>query len=132
MDKDLLTIYIDGSCRGDKTSGIGVYAEYRGNTAFIISEKVSATTNNQAEYMALLYALDEAEKLKFEFIDVYCDSKLVVEQVKGYWKINDSTLKDLNHKARMKGMNFLTFNIAWIPREKNKEANDLAQLSTER
>ena len=132
MNKDILKIYIDGSCRADKTSGIGVYAVHKENTILTLSEKVSARTNNQAEYMALLGALKGARILKFDFIEVYSDSKLVVEQVKGYWKINDRILQNLNQEAVSIGKQFSSFKITWIPRSKNEEANKLAQLSTER
>jgi len=125
-----LKIYIDGSCRANKLSGIGVYAVLQDSVMFTLSRTVPVKTNNQAEYMALLIALDEADRLNFDYVEVYCDSKLVVEQVKGNWRINDEVLKDLHYQAIDSSKDFVSFNIKWIPRHKNNEANDLAQAST--
>jgi probable phosphoglycerate mutase len=84
------------------------------------------TTNNVAEYSGLIAGLTAARDLGATAVDVRMDSKLVVEQMSGRWQIKHATLQTLAQQARelVDGFGEVTFE--WIPRERNKDADRLA------
>lgn len=130
-------IYVDGSCRGNGTedaiAGIGIFSrDGQGLPLISLSLRLSdPLTNNEAEYEALILAC----KLVWGYGSTkeptifYCDSKLVVNQVNGKWKTKESRLAVLRDDVRSRLRE--NWKVVWIPREKNQEANDLAQKSTE-
>jgi ribonuclease HI len=128
-------VYIDGSCRKNGTEeaigGFGAVCYRDGKKTAQCSVRVhQPTTNNQMEYMALDHVLKRLKKVP-ETVVIHSDSKLVVNQVLGKWRVKDERLKILcgNCQRTMKKMRDVK--LVWIPREENQEANDLAQLATE-
>ena len=124
-----LRIFTDGaSIPNPGHSGIGVAIRDDDNTTIDeISEYIGFATNNVAEYMALIYALEYAVKHKAVNVDLFLDSMLVVQQVKGAWKIKAPILKPLLIQAKtlikeITGKVTLTH----IPRIRNAEADKLA------
>ncbi|MGI9534208.1 MAG: ribonuclease HI family protein, partial [Thermodesulfobacteriota bacterium] len=83
-------------------------------------------TNNNAEYTALITALEIAKSENLEKINVYTDSQLVANQVNGAWKVKDSDIKLLFNKTKDLISNFSHFTITHIRREYNSEADRLA------
>ena len=82
--KESLTINIDGASRGNPgPAAIGVVIQSKGKCVKEISQTIGETTNNVAEYTALIYALQEAVKRQAKFVEVLTDSQLVCAQVKG-------------------------------------------------
>ena len=73
-------------------------------------------TNNQAEYEALERALDAAELLGYKNIEAFSDSLLMVQQVKGLWKINEDNLRDRAEKIVELMKNFDTITMTHVPR----------------
>lgn len=127
MNKKLI-IYIDGGARGNPgPAGIGVVI-FNHDESRIISEHkkyIGKTTNNQAEYQAVVLGLQEAKKLKPEEVEVRMDSELVCSQINGTFKIKNpdfqtSFIKIWNLKQSFKKTTF-----KYIPREKNKLADKL-------
>ena len=119
-------------------AGIGIVFYLAGVKVATFSAIVEAKTNNEAEYLAVLQALTLVRQLKYEvdIIDVYSDSKLVINQLKGNWKINKGELKSLYDSIMFISMlckdeNFKYLNLHWVSRDDNQEANDLAQNITE-
>jgi ribonuclease HI len=90
-----------------------------------ISKYIGETTNNIAEYSALLYGLEEALMLRADEIVVNMDSELVAKQLTGDYRVKDSGLKPLFERAINMLKSFKNFEIRHIEREKNKEADKL-------
>jgi ribonuclease HI len=107
--------------------GIGVVLIENNNIITKISKKLPDNgTNNIAEYTALLTGISKALELGWKHVMIEGDSKLVVNQVKGAWKINKEHLKSLCARAVKKLSKFDSYAINWIPREKNSVADELA------
>ena len=87
-------------------------------------------TNNQAEYAALIAGLLTAEAMSFNRAKVYSDSECVVKQINGEYQLRAETLFDFAEVARRQVSRFLEFEIRWIPRKQNWQANAIAQLAT--
>jgi len=126
-----ITVYIDGASRGNPGHagvGVAIYDE-SGNNIKNVKKYIGKTTNNVAEYSALIAALDEAEQLGVQNIKIFLDSELVYKQFTGEYKTKDENLKILLAAIRNKVKNFKTLEIMHIPREKNKEADKLANIA---
>jgi ribonuclease HI len=123
-----LTIYVDGASRGNPgPSGIGIVIEDReGATKVKISGYIGRTTNNQAEYRALIVGLREAVRLKAEHVDIMSDSELLVEQVCGRYKVRSPKLRSLFEEVKELLAGFRSSAISYIPREQNRVADALA------
>ena len=129
----MLEIYVDGSCRAngsDKSiGGIGVII-YKDKKKFLtFSQRLrEGLTNNDAEYLALIKAIEFIQRFKIESI-IYSDSKLIVNQSKGIWKTKEKKLlKYVQHIQT--AISYSNIEIKWIPRIKNIEADKLAQEIT--
>lgn len=126
MNKKLI-IYTDGGARGNPgPAAIGVVI-YNQSAKIVskISKYIGDTTNNQAEYQALIEGLTEAAKLGGQGIDCYLDSELVVKQMQGKYKVREAGLKDLVMQALRLTAKFSRVDFYHIPREKNKLADKL-------
>jgi ribonuclease HI len=85
-------------------------------------------TNNQAEYSALIEGLRAVKDWKPDRIEIYLDSNLVVEQVKGRFKIKEPELQKL-HAAVMQLLTDVQYEIKHVAREKNRGADHLANMA---
>jgi len=83
-------------------------------------------TNNVAEYQGLIAGLRAAGELGAESVEVRMDSKLVVEQMSGRWQVKHPSMKPLAAEARGLAAGFGQVGYSWIPRERNKDADRLA------
>ncbi|MFZ2886427.1 MAG: ribonuclease HI family protein [Minisyncoccia bacterium] len=126
MDK--VTIYTDGGARGNPgPAGAGAVIHHDGKTTEIKQFVGEHRTNNWAEYEAVEIALGRALELglKGRDIDFKLDSQLIVEQMKGNYKIKDPGLKEQAADVHSLLGNFGTVTFTHIPREENKEADRL-------
>lgn len=89
-------------------------------------QPIGITTNNVAEYRGLIAGLEEARRLGADQVEVRMDSKLVVEQMSGRWKVKHPGLAELHQQARALASTFGFVRFSWIPREQNKHADRLA------
>lgn len=89
---------------------------------------LGAMTNNQAEYHALIEGLKSLREWKPDLVEIYLDSKLVVEQIKGSYKVKEPELKKL-HEQAMGLLDGLPYEIKQIPREQNAGADHLANMA---
>jgi ribonuclease H / adenosylcobalamin/alpha-ribazole phosphatase len=127
-----LVIEADGGSRGNPgPAGSGAIILNAENGAVLreIAEDVGIATNNVAEYKALIFALEAANQLDPDAeIQVRMDSKLVVEQMSGKWKIKHPDMRDLAVRANslIRGR---VVEFVWIPREQNSRADRLANLA---
>jgi probable phosphoglycerate mutase len=87
---------------------------------------LGVTTNNVAEYTGLVAGLTAAAELGASTVDVRMDSKLVVEQMSGRWKIKHAALQPLAQQARELAARFERVHYEWIPRAQNSHADRLA------
>jgi ribonuclease HI len=124
----MIRAYIDGASVGNPGKvGIG-YLLYEGD-ALLKSAGVylGIQTNNFAEYMALIFTLCEALSLGQRSLEVFSDSNLLCEQINGRFKIKNKNIYPLFVLAKTLIAKFDKFSITHIEREKNKEADKLAQ-----
>lgn len=132
MEYDQITIHTDGGSRGNPgPAAIGVTCDHQNKNLFEISEYIGETTNNVAEYTAVIKALQKLQSLKIKPKKVLfvLDSELIVKQLLGKYKIKDSKLKELNAtvhllKSDIKGHG-TEFLIKHVLREENKLADKL-------
>ncbi len=129
-----ITLYADGGARGNPgPAGAGAYLEDgEGKPVARIYKYLGETTNNVAEYTALIFGLKEALRHKPKKIEIRMDSQLVVRQISGEYRVKEPTLIKLFEQAQSLLSQFSAFEIEHIPREKNKEADKLANLAIDR
>ena len=122
-----LDIYTDGASRGNPgLAAIGVVIKENGKIVKELSQTIGTATNNVAEYTALIYALQEALMLKAQTIKVFTDSELMYQQLKGIYKVKTEHIKQLFEQVEHLFKGFASFKITHIPREKNRDADALA------
>lgn len=130
MSNDTVEIFIDGASRGNPgDAGIGVKILQPGKEPREIKRYLGKMTNNQAEYSALIEALESAKDLKNQPIRIFTDSQLVANQVNGLWKVKHGDIIPLNKKAKSLFSEYNDITIQHIRREKNSEADRLANLA---
>lgn len=128
-----LTIFTDGGARGNPgPAGIGVVIKSDGKTIKEYGRYIGETTNNQAEYQALVSALQSAKELGGTEIELFMDSELIVKQLKGEYRVRDADLAPLFLKVHNLRAGFKKFFVAHIRREKNKEADKMVNEAIDR
>ena len=124
-----VVIQADGGSRGNPgPAGYGavVFNEDRSTELAESKQAIGVATNNVAEYRGLIAGLDAALKLGADEAAVFLDSKLVVEQMSGRWKVKHPDLIELHAEARKLASRFDRISYGWIPRERNSHADRLA------
>ena len=121
-------IYSDGACRGNPgPSGIGaVILNDKGKTIHEISKFIGTTTNNVAEYEALLEALDYCVKKKLSPVEILADSQLMIRQLSGQYKVKHPNMIPLHQKAKAYLSQLKVVGFTHVLREFNKRADELA------
>lgn len=127
----MVKVYIDGASAGNPgKTGIG-YLIYKDNVVIKKdSIALGVQTNNFAEYMALIFSLVELLSLNERSCEVFSDSQLLCEQIKGNFKVKNENIYPLFVLAKKIISSFDHFNITHIVREMNKEADKLASGAT--
>lgn len=119
----------DGGSRGNPgPAGYGAVV-WDAERAAVLAEAKSAigsATNNVAEYRGLIAGLEAAAGLGATEADVYMDSKLVVEQMAGRWRVKHPDLVPLHRRAAEIAQRFTRVDYTWIPRAQNSDADRLA------
>jgi len=120
-------IYTDGGSRGNPGSAAAgvVFTDESGRVVKEYSHYLGEVTNNQAEYEAVIFALQKAKQLKFKNIEIRVDSELIGRQLLGEWKIKDPDLQPLFVKTWNLRLDYEKVDIKIIPREQNKKADRL-------
>lgn len=126
---DKLILYTDGASLGNPgRAGIGIIiCNQNRDVIRRMTEFIGINTNNVAEYMALIYALQEALYLKAKELSCFLDSELVVKQLEGSYKVKDSKLKPLYYQIKHLENFFQKVSFSYISRDRNKEADKLAK-----
>lgn len=128
MKSEVVKIFSDGGARGNPgPAGIGAVIYGKGGEVIAkVSKYLGVSTNNQAEYKALIAALQKAKELKLLNIECYLDSELVVKQLKREYKVKNKDLAPLFLEVHNLSIAFESISYHHIPREKNKVADKLA------
>jgi ribonuclease HI len=131
--KDILsinrvTIYTDGAARGNPgPAAIGVVLkDETGKMIAGISQCLGTTTNNQAEYRAIIAGLEKAVSLGVKNVIVKSDSELMVKQINGLYRVKNADLRPLYLKAVELAGKLESFKVTYIPRAQNAAADALA------
>ena len=124
---------VDGASSGNPgPSGIGGVITLPNGKDFEFSYYIGNGTNNQAEYKALITALNYLLSRDVKKAKIYLDSELVVKQLKGEYKIKGKKLRPLSARASRLIRQFEAIELKYIPRQKNKRANKLAQIASQK
>ncbi len=122
----------DGGARGNPGAagyGVVVREDSTGEVLLERSEAIGVATNNVAEYRGLIAGLQAAADLGAVEVEVRMDSKLVVEQMSGRWQIKHPGLRPLAAQAAALVGRFESVRFSWVPRERNKRADALANAA---
>lgn len=117
-----LLIYSDGGSRGNPgPSAIGfLICNSKGEVLLSHGEYIGIHTNNQAEYLALISALEHVRTYSRGKIHCFLDSELVVKQLNGEYKVRDSNLRSLFSKLKSLEKNFEGLKYSHVPRNTGK------------
>jgi ribonuclease HI len=122
---DKVKIYADGGSRGNPGPSASGYVLLDMNDRVLVDKGVylGVTTNNQAEYLALKFALEEAQKMHVREAEVYMDSLLVINQMKGVFKVRNRDLWPIHDAIKQLVASFRHVSFTHVPRELNKLAD---------
>ncbi len=128
LNIDKVIIYTDGAARGNPgPAAIGIIIQdEKGNITAKLSRRLAPTTNNQAEYCAIIAALEKAVSLGAKNVSLKSDSELVVKQINGLYKIKNTALRPLYQQVVQLTGSLESLTISCIPREQNAAADALA------
>lgn len=124
-----VVIEADGGSRGNPgPAGYGAVVRSADRSTVLAEAKqaIGVATNNVAEYRGLIAGLDDALKVGATEAEVFLDSKLLVEQMSGRWKVKHPDLVELNSQAGKLAARFDRISYTWIPRDRNSHADRLA------
>ena len=120
-------LYFDGASRGNPgPAAIGWVLVDASGIVAESGDRIGRTTNNRAEYEALIRGLEAALEFGFDDVRVRGDSELVVRQIRGEWETNEPALRERRVTALELLDRFDDWAISHVPRELNDRADDLA------
>ncbi|HVA94562.1 MAG TPA: reverse transcriptase-like protein [Candidatus Dormibacteraeota bacterium] len=125
------TANIDGAARGNPgPASYGVVLRRPdGKPLESLGKYIGRHTNNVAEYYALIAALDYAAAKGIQRLRVYSDSQLIVNQMKGLFKVKHPDLRPLHERAKKQAASLEAFTIQYVPREENRDADAAANAA---
>jgi ribonuclease HI len=124
----------DGASRGNPgPAGIGVEISTEDGTVVAeIARGIGETTNNVAEYTAVIEGLSLAEELGARSVTLRSDSLLLISQLTGRYRVKSPLLEPLHRRARSIAAGFDRVSFEHVPREQNREADRLANEGVDR
>jgi ribonuclease HI len=126
-----LNIYTDGAARGNPGPA-GAGAVLTGDDGQVVAEVcryLGEMTNNQAEYRAMILAIEEARRIGATKIAIFTDSELIVKQLSGEYRVKNEGIKPLHEEILRLLREIGEYTIQHVPRENNKHADKLANLA---
>lgn len=127
-----LHAFTDGASRGNPgESGIGVLVkDEKGKVLLTFHSHIGVSTNNKAEYTALIALLERMDGIRCEKLIIHSDSELMVRQLSGRYKVRDAGLKVFHRRAAaLLGAQPFATELRHVPREQNRDADRLANLA---
>lgn len=125
-----LKIYTDGGARGNPgpaATGIVIFDE-NDNLIALDGNFLGKATNNQAEYTALLEALQVAKNHSSKEITCYLDSELAVKQLNGEYKVKNKALAEIKNQIETELKHFTSYKFIHVYRENNKFADKMVNV----
>jgi len=120
----------DGGARGNPgPAGAGFVIEVDGETVCSAGRYLGETTNNIAEYEALIWGLENVHALGYTQVSVFADSELVVKQINGVYKVKNHGLKPLFTRTLALLRGFNSFEVGHVRREHNQAADAMANAA---
>jgi ribonuclease HI len=134
LDIDKVILYTDGASRGNPgPASIGaVLKDTKGNLLARISQSIGSTTNNQAEYRAVIAALKKAINLGASEVELRADSELVIKQINGKYRVKNVAIRPLYQEVVKLIGSLHSFKAVSIPRAQNSEADSLANKALDK
>ena len=131
MKTKKVIIFTDGAAEPNPgPAAIGaIIKDGKGRLITSISRHIGTTTNNQAEYRAIIAALEKAIKLGATHVEVNSDSELAVRQINGRYRVKNAALRPLYQQVKQLQSLLEGFTITHIPREQNTEADKLTSAA---
>ena len=123
-----VTVHVDGGARGNPGPAAAAAVVRDARSGTVVDESTAylgETTNNVAEYRALLLGLARAAALGADEVEVVNDSELVAKQVNGEYKVKHETMKALHAEALSALRLFSSWSVQTVPRSKNARADEL-------
>lgn len=123
-----LTLFSDGASRGNPgLAGAGIQIlDHARNEILAASKFLGQCTNNEAEYQALLFGLQEARRLGGKSINIFLDSELIVRQINGRYQVKNERLKALFAQVQRELAHFSPHQTRHVPRAQNQRADQMA------
>lgn len=131
---DTVVVYTDGGSRGNPgpaALGVAIYDD-AGVLVSKHGEFLGEQTNNYAEYSALIYALEQAQKLGAKSVKAFLDSELVVRQLEGKYRVKHKGLIPLFEKVKQLANAFEKITYKHVRRENNKVADAMVNEALDR
>ena len=134
LEGSTLLIHTDGACSGNPgPAAIGVVVKLPDGTDLLSwGESIGKTTNNVAEYRAMIAGLEKALDLGASGVQLRADSQLVVRQVNGRYKVKNKRMKPLHAQVMDLLGRFDEWEAVYVPREQNAEADALASAAVKK
>jgi ribonuclease HI len=128
-----LRLHVDGASRGNPgEAGFGIYVTTpEGAVVASLYGYLGRATNNVAEYQALLHGLRFALDRGAREVEVFSDSELLVRQLAGRYRVKNAGLQPLFREASALLTRFARFRVSHVPRERNREADALANKAVD-
>ncbi|MGA3208944.1 MAG: ribonuclease HI family protein [Syntrophales bacterium] len=128
MLSPVVNLYTDGACRGNPGQGGAgaILMDEKGEIIAAVRLPLGHCTNNIAEYKALIFGLEEVIKKQYGRLNIFLDSELLVNQIKGSYKVKNENLKILMREVRKLLSYFDSYTVAHIDRSQNHMADKLA------
>jgi len=125
-------VYFDGASRGNPgPAALGWVLVTSDGIVTEGNERIGETTNNRAEYEALIRALEIADEYGFDEVDARGDSELIVKQVRGEYDVSAPELRERRVRVRELLDRFEEWSLSHVPREVNERADNLANEAFE-
>jgi ribonuclease HI len=130
-DPATMVAHSDGGARGNPGEAACAAILYDGEGGELLrrARKLGKTTNNVAEYEGVILALELAAQLGARRLEIRVDSELVARQLGGTYKVKNANLKNYHARARALMEPFERVTISAVPREKNREADNLVNAA---
>jgi len=132
--RDVVLVFADGGARGNPgPAAIGALvldpATTPATRLATVSERIGVATNNVAEYRAVIAGLEAARAFPSRAVRVRADSMLVIQQLRGQWKVKQAHLKPLHAEARALLAAYEHVDLAHVPRAQNADADALVNAA---
>jgi ribonuclease HI len=116
-----MIIYCDGGTRGNAICLVH-------DDTIIVKTRGGELTNNELEYLALIYTLEYIDTNNLKNVKIYSDSRLIVRQVNGTYRVTTDNLIKLHRKTLQKMLRCCGVQIRWVKRDKNKAGRHLEKI----